>query len=160
AQARQLAAASPAHKPEGIPLGDVLRLRSARVAGQATPEAAIQTFLCAMFQGDTNRIAQLLVVDPGADGQHVQKPLQEVLEEFASESAKMRNDDKADELEVHLLEEQPGENNDRWVLMDMDTMQSNGRSRTMRILLRPTDTGWGWALGTNGEPVEEVLPDQ
>jgi RNA polymerase sigma factor (sigma-70 family) len=163
AQAQQLAAAHPWHKPDGKALGDVLRPRDARDAGQATPEATMQTFLWAVLQGDTNRIAQLLVSEPGLDSQH----FQEALEKLAQMSADMRSKGAAAEgaaaemeaLEIHFLEEQPGQNGDRWVVTD--AMQTNGVvQQTERVLLRPTDTGWKWVVGTNGQPSEETIPDQ
>jgi hypothetical protein len=62
-------------------------------------------------------------------------------------------------LEIHFLEEQPGQNGDRWVVTD--AMQTNGVvQQTERVLLRPTDTGWKWVVGTNGQPSEETIPDQ
>ena len=162
AQAQQLAAAHPWHKPDGNTLGDVLRPRDVRDAGQATPEATMQTFLWAMLQGDTNRIPQLLVFEAGGDGQQIQEKLGKVLQELAKESADMRSDadaDATDHLAVHLLEEQPGQNDDRWVLTE--TTESDGTVEApRRILLRPTDMGWKWVVGTNGNPVEEPITDQ
>jgi len=158
AQAQQLAAANPWHKPDGKALGEVLRPRDMRDAGQATPEATMQTFLWAMLQGDTNRIRQLIVLDAGGDDPTLQKALEKILQE----SADMRCADKAadmDKLEVHLLEEQPATDNDRWVVGE--TLQGDGtlRGRT-RILLRPTDTGWRCVVNSDGSPVEEPITDQ
>ena len=72
AQTQQLAATSLVHKPGGIPLGEVLRARDARDVGQATPAATMQTFLWAIFHGDTNRLAQLLVMDAKPDNKEAQ----------------------------------------------------------------------------------------
>jgi RNA polymerase sigma factor (sigma-70 family) len=153
AQAQQVAAASPWHKPGGIALGDVLRLRDARDAGQATPAATLQTMMWAMLQGDTNRIAQLVVVEEGADVEHVKK----TLDEMAHKADGLRDGDHAAEIEKVeelLLEEQPGQNNDRWMVWQ--EMQQP----VVRVLLRPTDTGWRLVIGTNGEPAEEPITDQ
>jgi hypothetical protein len=158
AQAEQLTAAKPWHKPDGKPLGEVLRPRDARDAGQATPEAAMQTFLWAMLQGDTNRISQLIVLDAGGDDPTLQKALEKILEE----SDDMRRDASAadlDKLEVLFLEEQSATNDDRWVVGE--SLQEDGNIRGLeRILLRPTDTGWRCVVKTNGDPVEEPITDQ
>jgi RNA polymerase sigma factor (sigma-70 family) len=158
AQAEQLAAAKPWHKPGGKELAEVLRPHETRDAGQATPEAAMQTFLWAMMQGDTNRISQLIVLDAGGDDPTLQKALERILKE----SADMRSDDNAaqlDKIEVHLLEVQSATNNDRWVVGQ--TLQEDSNTRNLeRILLRPTDTGWRCVVKTNGDPVEETIPDQ
>ena len=133
AQAQQLAAAIPGHKPGGNPMGVVLRLRDVREAGQATPEAAEQSFVSAMLQGDTNRIGQLLVVDGAADDLTLQKALEKVL----TISADMRSDARAadrDKMELYLLEEQAATNNDRWMVQA--TMQDGtirGATRTQRF---------------------------
>jgi len=157
AQAQQLAATIPGHKPGGIPLGNALRAHDACDAGQATPAAALQTLLWAMLQGDTNRITQLLVSDPGLDTQLFQKALDDLLRE----SAGMRGNDHAavsENMEVQFLEEQPGENNDRWVVMESTRM--NGTARRVRVLFRPTDSGWRQVIDNNGDIVEQPIPDQ
>jgi len=157
AQAQQLAASHPWHKPDGKALGDVLRPREMRDVGQTTPEATMQTFLWAMLQGDTSRIGQLIVLDAGGDDPALQKALEKILKE----SADMRSADKAaemDKLVVHLLEEQSATNNDRWVVGE--TLQEDGALRgATRILLRPTDTGWRCVVNTDGSPVEEPIAD-
>jgi RNA polymerase sigma factor (sigma-70 family) len=153
AQAQQVAAASPWHKPGGIALGDVLRLRDARDAGQATPAATIQTMMWAMLQGDTNRITQLVVVEDGADVERVKK----TLDELAHKADGLRSDDHAAEIEKVeqlLLEEQPGQNDDRWMVSQ--AMQEP----VSRVLFRQTDTGWRLVIGTNGVPVGEPITDQ
>jgi hypothetical protein len=157
AQAQQLAAAIPGHKPGGVPLGKALRLSDAQDAGQATPEAALQTFFWAIRQGETNRITQLLVSEPGLDTQR----FQEALEELLTKSADMGSDKHAAELEnmeVRFLEEQPGENNDRWVVVE-GTLP-NGMVRVLRVLLRPSGSGWSQVVGTNGDFVGEQITDQ
>jgi hypothetical protein len=157
AQAQQLAAASPWHKPGGTPLSEILRPRDMRDVGQATPEATMQSFLSAMLQGDTNRIGQLLVVDGAGDDLTLQKALEKVL----NESADMRSEAHAadnDKIEVHLLEEQPATNNDRWVVGE--TLQDGAIRGATRILLRPTDTGWRCVVNTNGDPIEQQIMGQ
>jgi hypothetical protein len=158
AQAQQVAAALPGHTPEGKTVEEVLRFRDPRDAGQATPEATIQTMLWAMLHGDTNRWSQIIVLDAGGDDVLLQK----ALEKFGKESADMRSDDKAaflEKFEIHLVEEQPATNNDRWLVGE--TLQEDGtRESGNRILFRPTDTGWRCVINTNGDPVEEPIPGQ
>jgi hypothetical protein len=157
AQAKELAAAIPGHKPDGIPLGNALRARDARDAGQATPAAALQTLLWAMLQGETNRITQLLVSEPGLDTQLFQKALDQLLRE----SAGMRSNDhtgESENMEVQFLEEQPGENNDRWIVME--STGTNGTVRRSRVLFRPTDLGWRQVVDNNGDIVQQPIPDQ
>ena len=157
AQAQQLAAASAWHKPGGTPLSEILRPRDMRDVGQATPEATMQSFLSAMLQGDTNRIIKLLVVDGAEDNPTLQKALEQVL----NESADMRSEAHAadnDKIEVHLLEEQPATNNDRWIVGE--TLQDGAIRGATRILLRPTDTGWRCVVNTNGDPIEQQIMGQ
>ena len=157
AQAQQLAAASSWHKPGGTPLSYVLRLRDMRDAGQATPEATIQSLLSAMRQGDTNRLGQLLVVDGAGDALTLQK----ALEKLAKVSSDIHSDPGApdmDKMEVYLLEEQAATNNDRWgvgeTLLDGTFLAAN------RILFRPTETGWRAVINTNGDTVEQQIEIQ
>ncbi len=162
-QADQLLAANPAHKPGSTPLGDVLSFDTAYDAGQATPAATMQTFLWAMAHGDTNRVMQLMDVEAGTNGQPVQATLEKLSKEFAKESSEMSFDvttlgKNLDKIEVYLLEEQPGGNGDRWVIAE--TVGTGNEPSISRILFRPSDTGWRWVVGTNGEPVEEDVKAQ
>ena len=159
AQARQLAAARPWHKPDGKPLGDVLRPRDARDAGQATPEATMQTFLWALRNNETNRFLQLIAIGSGADAQHDPAVWEKITKLFTDENnSSAKPAEGENQIEIHLLEEQPGPNNDRWVVAD--TMQTNGVVNTGRILLRPSDTGWKCVFDTNAAAVEEQITDQ
>jgi RNA polymerase sigma factor (sigma-70 family) len=156
AQAQRLLAASPAHKPGSVPLGKVLRMGELRDAGQNTPEATMETFLWAMLHGDTNRIGQLLSVRE-VDSLHNQEVLENLLGKFTKESSQMRNDVEAggmDNFVVQVLEKYPGQNDDQWIVTET-VVQKNEAATTRRILLCPTDTGWKWAVGANGEPIEE-----
>jgi len=154
-QAQQLIAASPWHKPGGIPLGEVLRPRDAHDAGQATPAATIQTLFWAALHDDTNRIIQITTTEGGADVEHLQENM---LNEFAKESSEVRSDTNAGNFELHLLEEQSGQNNDQWVVADM--IFANGAVGTQRTLFRPTDTGWRVVIGADAMPVQEQITDQ
>ena len=154
AQAEQLAAAKPWHKPDGKPLGEILRLRDARDAGQATPEATLQTIAWAAVNGgDTNRITQLFIGEAGVDAQMFQRILARQMQTW---DAIRNNAQIMESLVFHLLEEQPGDNNDRWVVGEGP--QIDGTKRITQVLLRPTDTGWKWVVDANGNPVIEQLP--
>jgi RNA polymerase sigma factor (sigma-70 family) len=156
AQAQQLAAANRAHKPGSTLLGEVLRMRGAHDAGQTTPAATMQTFMWAFSHGDTNRITQLLVADAGTDPQRVQQALEKIFKECTN-SSQIEAAEK-ENLEINLLEEQPGQDNDKWVVTAK--LGADGNSDATRVLLRPTDTGWKWVIATNGQPVEEPIRDQ
>ncbi len=158
AQAQQLAAAKPWHKPGGKELGGVIRPSDARDAGQATPEAAMQTFLWAMRNDETNRFLQLIAIGSGVDAQHDPATLEKITKLFTDEnnlSAKLPEGEN--QPEIHFMEEQPGPNNDRWVVVDA-TM--NGVVKTEKVLLRLTDTGWRCVFDTNAAAVEEQITDQ
>jgi hypothetical protein len=140
-------------------LGDVLRPRDARDAGQATPAATMQTFLWAIAHGETNRFLQLIAIDAGADAQHNPAIWEEITKLFTdANNSSAKPAEGEDQIEIHLLEEQPGPNDDRWVVAD--TMQTNGVVNTEKVLLRPTDTGWKCVFGTNAAAVEEQITDQ
>jgi RNA polymerase sigma factor (sigma-70 family) len=161
AQAQRLVAASPAHRPGSIPLGQVLRFQDLRDAGQTTPEAAIQTFMWAMLQGDTNRMAQLLDINPGPNGQPIQGTLEMLWAGLANESSQMRSDAEAEgmaSIMMQIVEKQPGQNEDQYIVVEM--IEPNNAVFTRRILLHPTETGWKCAVGANGGPVEEDTTGQ
>ncbi|MGO8699435.1 MAG: RNA polymerase sigma factor [Limisphaerales bacterium] len=153
-QAQQLAATRLGHNTRGTPLGQVLRVRDAQDAGQATPAATIQTFLWAVSHGDTNRITQLFVTDSGADPKLVHQEFEDFLTQVVENSATVLTNNQ----EMQLLEEQSGQNGDRWVVVQAN--QTDGTIETSRTLFRPTDTGWSLVLGPNGEPTEEQLTPQ
>lgn len=154
AQARQLAAANPGHQPDAVPMGKVLRGRDARDAGQATPEAAMETFIWAMMNRDTNRLYQLFSKEPWVDDQDAKDELADMMKAASSGAA---SNGMAD-LEVHLLEEQPGKNNDRWIVM-AGMPGIDGTVRSARVLLRPTDTGWTRVIGINEDGNTEVIEE-
>jgi len=56
-------------------------------------------------------------------------------------------------LEIHLLEDQPGDNNDRWIV----TEKLGIDQEPTRVLLRSTDTGWKCVIDSNGAPVDEPV---
>ena len=163
AQARRLVTASPWHEPDGVYLDEVLRLADAGDAGQATPTAAMQTFLWALTHGDTNRFAQLTTIEAGADVQQVQEKM---LKEVQRASVDFTWDTNMQKSEFLLLEEQPAENGDQWIVTakngpsDLAAMVRDiegledfimpDPGQTGRMLLRPTDTGWQFVITTNG----------
>jgi RNA polymerase sigma factor (sigma-70 family) len=154
AQARQLAAATPGHTAEGVPVGKVLRARDARDVGQVTPEAAMETFLWAMMSGDTNRIRQSCTKDPWVEDEQVDQELANMMDSAASDAAAMYKGN----FEVRLLEEQPGQNNDRWVVVE-HAPGIDGAARSSRVLLRPTHTGWKQVFGTNEDGNVELIEE-
>jgi RNA polymerase sigma factor (sigma-70 family) len=160
AQAQQLASAIPGHKPGGTPLGEILRARDARDVGQATPAATMQTAVWCILQGDTNRLAHLMVMESGADVDEFHSFLEQMAEKAHIDQS-TTNGTKAEDiedLEFHFLEQQPGQNNDRWIIMQI--IKKDGTAESKRDLLRPTDTGWKWVVGTDGDPVDEDIADQ
>jgi hypothetical protein len=168
AQARRLVTASPWHQPGGVYLDEVLRLADAGDAGQATPTAAMQTFLWALTHGDTNRFAQLMIIEAGADVQRLQAGM---LKEVEKASALFSYNTNVQKSELLLLEEQPAENNDLWIVtekngpndlavgvMDLEGLETvlvPQPGETGRILLRQTDAGWQFVVNTNGFLVQE-----
>jgi RNA polymerase sigma factor (sigma-70 family) len=155
AHAQQLAATRPWHKPGGILLGEVLRMRDTLDVGQQTPTATIQTLLWATLHGDTNRMAQLFVFDTGADLNVVQQQFQNVIQQLVEGSSAPEIDD----LEMHFLEEQPGQNSDLWVVSE-EKRKDGSLYDSARTLLRPSGTGWSLVIGTNGDPVAEEITTQ
>jgi RNA polymerase sigma factor (sigma-70 family) len=150
AQAQKLAAANPGHRAEATPLGQILRSRDSRDAGQATPAATLQTFLWAATHGETNRISQLFTTDPGTEPQKFQK--------FVDHLNKLPAAEEFDKLEMDILEEQPDTNNARWVLVQAKV---DGTNQTLdRILLRSSANGWSMVVNTNGDGVEEMIRNQ
>jgi len=163
AQARQLFMTSSWHKPDGVYLDGVLRLSDAGDAGQGTPVAAMQTLIWALTHGDTNRFAQLMAIEAGADVQRVQ---QKMLKEVQRASVDFTWDTNMQKSEFLLLEEQPAENGDQWIVTakngpsDLAAMVRDiegledfimpAPGQTGRILLRPSDAGWQFVITTNG----------
>ena len=172
AQARQLVAASPWHKPGGVYLDKVLRLGDAGDAGQGTPVAAMQTLIWTLTHGDTNRFAQLMAaIEAGAD---VQKVRQKMLDEVQRAGADFAWYTNMQRSEFLLLEEQPAENGDQWIVTakngpsdlvaamvrDIEGLEDfimPDPGQTGRILLRPSDTGWQFVITTNGLLMRDPL---
>lgn len=149
AQVRQLAATMPWHKPGGIPLYETLVPDHVRDVGRATPAAAMQTYMWAWMHNDTNRFFQLTVIEDGADVQRVQEKMLEIC---------MRTNVFVDDVFERLLEDQPGENNDRWVVTEVPGFL--GPNPIVRYLLRQSDTGWRCVFGADGNRVYEQIPVQ
>ena len=155
AQAERLLVASSTHRPGANPLGKIIRFGDLRDAGQATPEATMESFLWAMLQGETNRISQFLALNE-ADSQHDEAVLEKLLGELTKESSEMRNAVESGGMEsfaVQILEGYPGQNDDQWVVAE--TIQPDSSITIKRLLFCQTDTGWKWVVGPNGKPVEE-----
>jgi hypothetical protein len=142
-------------------IGETVKLPQARDVGQATPAALIQSFLSSLLQGNTNRLAQLVEIDPATEPEVLQEKWQEMAQAASELAAEGTNAESGliGSLEFRLLEEQPAEDNYRWVLTE--TVRGNGSADTPeRIKLRQTGAGWKIVLGTNGEPVSETIGDQ
>jgi hypothetical protein len=133
---------------------ETLKPSEAREAGQSTPAALLQTFLYSMLRGDTNRIPQLVEFDPATDPAVMQKTLQELSRMSSQASGMATNLPK----EIRLLEDQPAEANDHWLLIE--EVDNNGVLSRERTKFRQTATGWKVLAGTNGEPVAEHFPSQ
>jgi len=161
AQAQRADAANLSSKVKGTPIGETVNWREARDVGQATPAAAIQTFVASIMQRDTNRLAQLVEFDPATDPAVMLRQWQEVAQAFAADFASETNAGFAQggPKEVRLLEEQPAENNDHWIVtQDMRNDSSVGAPE--RIKFRQTEAGWKLVLGADGWPVTEPIQDQ
>lgn len=160
-QAQRADAADHSPKVKGTTIGQTLKPREARDMGQNTPAALVETLLSSILHGDTNRLAQLMEFDPATDPAVAQRTWQELTEEAAKASAAGTNGGLAQSgpLEVRLLEEQPAEDNDRWIVTE--EVRNNGSvGPRERIKFRQTGTGWKMVLGTNGHPVVERIQDQ
>lgn len=152
--------AARAHRDGATLIHRFFGLKDARDAGTTTPADTMQTFIAAMMKGDTNRIAELLAVEPQAGGDSSQAVLEKVLKELAQESDHMRNDSQSDQLSqlgFYILEQQPGTNNDQWVVVSTSQLDANGSVRVSRLDFRDGPGGWQWIVGTNGKPVEQTV---
>jgi RNA polymerase sigma factor (sigma-70 family) len=149
AQAQRLTATKPWHKPGGIPLYDILTANDARDVSQATPAAAMQTYMWAWTHNDTNRFFQLTVAEAGIDVQHVREKMVEIC---------LQTNVFLEDVFERLLEDQPGENNDRWVVAEEPG--GLGPNSIVRFRVRQSDTGWRRVFGADGNPVYEQFPYQ
>jgi hypothetical protein len=160
-QAQRAGLANLPLKPQGTIIGEIVKVREARDVGQATPAALVQTFVSSMLQGDTNRLAQLMEFDPTTDPAVMRETWEAFAQAAAEACAEGTNAAAVPSgvLEVRLLEDQPAENNDRWVLTE-EVRNDGSVGPPERIKLRQTGAGWKMVLGTNGEPVSETIGDQ
>jgi hypothetical protein len=136
---------------------ETLKPSESREVGQATPAALLQTFLYSMLHGDSNRIPQLVEFDPATDPSVMQKTLLE-LSRMSSQAAGAATNSGGLPKEIRLLDDQPAEANDHWLLLE--EVDTNGVLSRERTKFRQTATGWKVLAGTNGEPVTEHLPSQ
>ena len=139
-----------------LAIGETVKPSEAREVGQATPAALLQTFLSSMLHGDSNRLSQLVEFDSATDPAIVQRTLQD-LSRLSSQASGMVTNNGLPK-EIRLLEDQPAEANDHWLLIE--EVDNNGTLSRERTKFRQTATGWKVVVGTNGEPVAEHLPNQ
>jgi RNA polymerase sigma factor (sigma-70 family) len=153
-QAQRLVTANSSHWVPASPIGESLRLADLHDAGQATPAALLQTHAWAMLHGDTNRIAQLLVLSPETDVLKVQR----MFEAMSKEATKGMNNILAETplSEVRLLEDQPAEDNDRWIVSEF-VAKDGSVTRRARIRVRPAGGGWKLVIGKDGQTDEETV---
>lgn len=161
AQAQRTAATKLSQNSGGTPIGQTFRYADLRDAGQATPAATLQTFMWAMFHADTNRLEQLIDFDPAADTNAVRKMWEGVNKTFAEVATKGTDAMIAEQGSVtfRLLEEQPAENNDRWIVGEEVLPDGTTRDQA-RLRLNWSANGWRVLIGTNGEPVGGPIRDQ
>lgn len=153
-QAKRAAAPNPALKAGGTPIGETIRLSELRDAGQATPAALLQTQMWALLHGDTNRISQLMAFDPETDMLLVQRTLDELHKASAKGSKAFLAESPL--AEIRILEEQPAEHNDRWIVHEFMTKGGEVEGRS-RIRVRLTDVGWKLVIRIDGRPTQESL---
>ncbi len=153
----QTLAAKKSSEVRGTPIGETLRLAEARDAGQATPAALLQTQTWALLRGDTNRLAQLMALSAGTDTEKVQK----MFEALSKESVKGIDALLAETplSEIRLLEEQPAENDDRWIVCEFVTKDGE-TTRRARTRVRPTYDGWKLVVGFDGQIEDETVEEQ
>jgi hypothetical protein len=115
----------------------------------------METLLWAVRNRQTNRVPQLFVVEPWVDPQDAENALGHIIPPEAA--------DRMSNVQVDLLEEQPGQNSDLWIVVE-SLNDPGGATRSSRVLLRPTDSGWRMVIGTNDngnvDPVEETITNQ
>jgi RNA polymerase sigma factor (sigma-70 family) len=153
-QAQRLAIANSSQRVSASPIGDRLRLADVHDAGQATPAALLQTYVWATLHGDTNRLAQLVVLSPETDVLKVQR----MFEALSKEATKGTNKILAETplSEIRLLEDQPAEDNDRWIVHEFVAKDGNV-TRRARIRLRLTGAGWKLVIGLDGQIEQETV---
>jgi RNA polymerase sigma factor (sigma-70 family) len=123
-------------------------MRDLKDVGENTPADFLETWMYAALHGDTNRVMQLMAIQPGTDMQKLQRGMEDLKKEAEKGPEALLKDAPT---ELRVLEEQPAENNDRWVVVE--AMTDNGRDDRQKLLLRPTPQGWRIVVETNGDPV-------
>jgi RNA polymerase sigma factor (sigma-70 family) len=153
-QAQRLATANSSQRGPASPIGERLRLADVHDAGQATPAALLQTHVWAMLHGDTNRLTQLMVLSPETDVLKVQR----MFEALSKEATKGMNKILAETplSEIRLLEDQPAEDNERWIVHEF-VANDGSVTRRARIRVRPTGAGWKLVIGLDGQIEEETV---
>jgi RNA polymerase sigma factor (sigma-70 family) len=144
-------AATPPQNPANAVRGEVIGINSARNVGQNSPADLVQTFVWALSNGDTNLVMQLVVSDSELDAQklvqpafvHLKQAMLDTVTSFGCTGFNVQGD-------------QPAENNDRWLVVDLMTPNGNVGQPTM-FRIRPTNTGWRMVVMPNGTPVNQEL---
>ncbi len=126
-------------------------MRDVKDVGENTPADFLQTWMWAALHGDTNRVIQMMALQPGTDMQKLQRGMEELKKE--AEKGPEALLEKSPMEGIRVLEEQPADNNDKWVVVQ--AMSNNGRQDQQKLLLRPTPAGWRIVVETNGQPVTE-----
>ena len=147
AQSQALAPAG-SRKSRATPALASFSFSDAHDAGQNTPADFLQTYLWACSHGDTNRIMQLMTFEPATDMDKVRRAMEDIRKEMESGSGALLAQSPG---EIRLVEEQPANNNDRWITIGIE--MKDGREDLSRTLLRHTPMGWAVVVQTNGVPV-------
>jgi hypothetical protein len=129
-------------------------LKNLRDAGQNTPADFLQTWMWAAAHGDTNRVMQLMALEPGTDLDKVGKAMEDLAREAAAGPEALLA--KMPDGEFRILAEQPADNNDRWITVESSL---GGHNDLQRLLVRFTQTGWRIVVQTNGEPTFSPVGD-
>jgi hypothetical protein len=151
-QARALDAANRSRGSDNPGAGETLLVAELRDAGQATPAALFQTHLWAISHGDTNRVARSFAFGPETDMRPVQRML-DIIEKHAAQGL--------DFVIAHsvktwkILEDSPAGGSDRWVVAEFSP--NDGTPVRLRTRVRPTDAGWKFVLGANGQLVQQKM---
>lgn len=111
-----------------------------------------------MLHGDTNRLAQLWDINPETDMLIVQRGFEGLQKEVDKKGMEgfLREQSFT---EIRLLEEQPAQNNDRWVVSEFVNKDGEIKGKS-RIRVRLSDAGWKVVIGIDGQPEEESIGEQ
>ncbi|MCW5559539.1 MAG: hypothetical protein KIT22_17120, partial [Verrucomicrobiae bacterium] len=157
AAAAVAAVSAPADPEPSPPVLATIGFANLRDAGQATPAALLETYFWATLHGDTNRLVQIMAIEPGMDPLLLEDQLSKIQKGPAEGRDVVFA--KIQHREFRILEEQPADlPTDRWVENEFVEKQGNfrGSSRT-HLLVRLTDTGWRLVLGLDGRPIDEKV---